>query len=86
MNRRCPSANTMSNARVDLPEPDTPVTTFSCRSGIESDRFFRLFSRAPSMRNSVGITAAACPNGATGCPYRAASSAASGMASTSSNE
>ena len=29
MKRRWPSAKTMSKARVDLPEPETPVTTLS---------------------------------------------------------
>ncbi len=47
MNRRWPSAKTISKARVDLPEPDTPVTTVSSRCGMLSEIFFRLFSRAP---------------------------------------
>ena len=35
--------------KVDLPEPDTPVTTISLPSGNSTLRFFRLFSSAPVM-------------------------------------
>src|SRR5947208_10279241 len=45
--RRCPSANKMSNARVDLPEPLKPVITTSCSRGILTSMFLRLCSRAP---------------------------------------
>src|ERR1044071_7141635 len=48
--RRCPSAKTMSNASVLLPEPLTPVTTTNCPRGISTVTFLRLCSRAPWMR------------------------------------
>src|SRR5581483_4157494 len=37
----------MSKARVDLPEPLTPVTTVSAFSGISMSIFLRLFCFAP---------------------------------------
>src|SRR5712692_6789157 len=37
----------VSNARLDLPEPDSPVTTISLSRGISSDTFLRLCTRAP---------------------------------------
>ena len=37
----------MSLTKVDLPEPETPVTTVITPSGNTTSRFFRLFSRAP---------------------------------------
>ena len=46
-NRRWPSANRMSNATVDLPEPLNPVITTSCSRGILRSMFLRLCSRAP---------------------------------------
>ena len=46
-NRRCPSAKTISNASVLLPEPLTPVTTTNFPRGMAMLRFFRLCSRAP---------------------------------------
>src|SRR3954470_19527067 len=52
MNRRWPSANTMSKARGDLPDPETPVTTLSGRWGIVSERLLRLFALAPRIPNS----------------------------------
>ncbi len=41
------SLATMSLIRLDLPEPDTPLTTTNWPSGISTSRFCRLFSRAP---------------------------------------
>src|SRR5262245_36487722 len=37
----------VSNARLDLPEPDSPVTTTSRSRGISSEMFLRLWTRAP---------------------------------------
>src|SRR5262245_11245201 len=37
----------VSNARLDLPEPERPVTTTSRSRGISSEMFFRLWTRAP---------------------------------------
>src|SRR6185295_11413689 len=37
----------VSNARLDLPEPESPVTTISLSRGISSEMFFRLWTRAP---------------------------------------
>src|SRR5581483_4978174 len=37
----------VSNARLDLPEPDSPVTTMSWSRGISIDTFLRLWTRAP---------------------------------------
>src|SRR5262249_44008136 len=36
-----------SKARLDLPEPESPVTTMSLSRGISTDMFFRLCTRAP---------------------------------------
>src|SRR2546428_6640345 len=47
---RCPSAKTVSKARVDLPDPDRPVTTTSWSRGMSIERFLRLCSRAPRIR------------------------------------
>ena len=44
--RRCPSANTTSNASELLPEPLGPVTTVSLPCGISTDTSLRLCSRA----------------------------------------
>src|SRR5947209_19238253 len=54
MYRHCPSANRVSNARDDLPEPGTPVATVSRSCGISTEMFLRLFCRAPSMRRAGG--------------------------------
>src|SRR2546427_9769165 len=54
MYRHCPSANRVSNASDDLPEPETPVTTVSRSCGISTEMFLRLFCRAPSMRRAGG--------------------------------
>ena len=45
--RRWPSWNKVSNARLDLPEPDGPVTTVKRSSGISQSMPFRLCVRAP---------------------------------------
>src|SRR5262249_13924851 len=37
----------VSNARLDLPEPESPVTTISLSRGISTEMFFRLCTRAP---------------------------------------
>src|SRR5215813_15070653 len=37
----------VSKARLDLPEPESPVTTMSLSRGISTDMFFRLCTRAP---------------------------------------
>ena len=43
----CPSAYKVSNASVDLPEPDKPVITTSLFLGITTSMFFKLCNRAP---------------------------------------
>lgn len=40
----------VSKTRLDLPEPDTPVTTVSARCGTSQRISRRLWVRAPSMR------------------------------------
>src|SRR4051795_1516907 len=51
--RRCPSAKIVSNARLDLPEPDKPVKTISASRGRSRLTSRRLCSRAPrTMRRS----------------------------------
>ena len=42
-----PSANRVSNASEDLPEPEIPVITTSFPRGISTEMFFRLFTLAP---------------------------------------
>ena len=37
----------MSNARLDFPEPESPVTTISLSRGISTEMFLRLCTRAP---------------------------------------
>src|ERR1700722_7255328 len=37
----------VSNARLDLPDPETPVTTVIAFCGISKLMFFRLWTRAP---------------------------------------
>src|SRR5206468_1693088 len=54
MYRHCPSANRVSNASDDLPDPETPVTTVSRSWGISTEMFLRLFCRAPAMRRAGG--------------------------------
>ena len=53
MKRRWPSAKTMSKARVDLPEPETPVMTVVLLCAISQEMFLRLFCRAPFMRKTL---------------------------------
>ena len=43
----CPSAYIVSNAKLLLPDPDTPVITISLFLGSSKDTFFKLFSLAP---------------------------------------
>src|SRR3954471_18768077 len=47
--RRWPSAYSVSKARDDLPEPETPVSTTNLSRGISTSTPFRLCSRAPLM-------------------------------------
>src|SRR4029077_13239276 len=37
----------VSKARLDLPEPDSPVITMSLSRGISTEMFLRLWTRAP---------------------------------------
>jgi hypothetical protein len=54
MKRHCPSAKSVSKAKEDLPEPDTPVITVTRSWGIATDTALRLFCRAPSIRSQGG--------------------------------
>src|SRR6266852_5472765 len=54
MYRHCPSAKTVSKAREDLPEPETPVMTVTRSWGMARETFFRLFCLAPSIRSQRG--------------------------------
>ena len=45
--RRCPSAYSVSKARLDFPDPDRPVMTTSRSRGSETVTSFKLCSRAP---------------------------------------
>src|SRR5215475_13282817 len=45
--RRWPSAKIVSKARLDLPEPDSPVNTIMASLGRSSETSLRLCSRAP---------------------------------------
>ena len=47
--RLCPSANKVSNANDDLPEPEIPVTTVNLLRGISTVIFLRLLTFAPFM-------------------------------------
>src|SRR5688500_13168982 len=49
MYRRCPSAYRVSKARLDLPDPETPVRTTNFFLGISTVTFLRLCCRAPVM-------------------------------------
>ncbi len=40
----------MSNAKLDLPEPDKPVITTNSLRGITTSRFFKLWICAPFIR------------------------------------
>src|SRR5947208_543907 len=48
----------VSNARLDLPEPDSPVTTTRRSRGISSETFLRLCTRAPC--TATVVRAVAC--------------------------
>src|SRR5579871_4083049 len=43
----------VSNARLDLPEPESPVTTTSLSRGISTEMFLRLCTRAPCTKMVV---------------------------------
>src|SRR6185295_12373118 len=43
----------VSNARLDFPEPDSPVITTRLSRGISTDTFFRLWTRAPWIATDV---------------------------------
>src|ERR1700712_89353 len=45
----------VSKARLDLPEPDRPVSTVSVSRGISTSTFLRLCSRAPRMEMFFSI-------------------------------
>src|SRR5919202_1841586 len=47
----------VSNARLDLPEPDSPVTTTRRSRGISSETFLRLCTRAPCTATVVRAAA-----------------------------
>src|SRR4051794_21632444 len=51
----------VSNARLDLPEPERPVTTTSRSRGISTETFFRLCTRAPSTAIVVRTAPRAAP-------------------------
>src|SRR5258706_8954894 len=55
--RRWPSAKIVSNARLDLPEPDSPVKTIIAFRGRSRLTSRRLCSRAPRMinRSATGL-------------------------------
>src|SRR5436190_19231544 len=48
----------VSNARLDLPEPDSPVTTTRRSRGISTEMFLRLWTRAPCTAMVVRAAAA----------------------------
>src|SRR5262245_17513050 len=48
----------VSNARLDLPEPESPVTTTRRSRGISSEMFLRLCTRAPC--TAIVVRGAAC--------------------------
>src|SRR5262249_14390364 len=47
----------VSNARLDLPEPESPVTTMRLSRGTSSEMFLRLCTRAPC--TAIAVRAAA---------------------------
>src|SRR5262244_3561432 len=49
----------VSNARLDLPEPESPVTTIRLSRGISSEMFLRLWTRAPC--TAIVLRAVALP-------------------------
>src|ERR1700683_4706263 len=56
----------VSNARLDLPEPETPVTTVIALCGIWKLTFFRLCTRAP--RTTIASCDSGCTIAVTGVP------------------
>jgi len=59
---RCASAALVSNTSVDLPDPDTPVTTVSARLGTLTVMSLRLCCLAPVTRMaSAGMDASFLP-------------------------
>ena len=62
-NLRCPSANRISNASVDLPEPLKPVITTIWSRGILTLMLFRLCSRAPWIEIAPFVCTRAIPRG-----------------------
>src|SRR5262249_7570016 len=44
----------VSNARLDLPDPESPVTTTRLSRGISTEMFLRLWTRAPCPAMVVG--------------------------------
>src|SRR5689334_24890539 len=46
----------VSNARLDLPEPERPVTTVRLLRGISTEMFFRLWTRAPCTATVVRMS------------------------------
>src|SRR5262249_40670743 len=51
----------VSNARLDLPEPDSPVTTMRRSRGISTVMFLRLCTRAPCTATVVRAAALGAP-------------------------
>src|SRR3990167_2439722 len=51
----------MSNANVDLPEPDTPVTTLNLPRGISTDKDLRLCSFAFTIRMELDVSTTPAP-------------------------
>src|SRR6185369_6845526 len=47
----------VSNARLDLPDPDSPVTTTRRSRGISTEMFLRLWTRAPCTATVVRAAA-----------------------------
>src|SRR5215469_3452232 len=58
----------VSKARLDLPEPDSPVITTSFSRGMSSEMFLRLCSRAPRTAMCVCVKASLPQLAAEGCP------------------
>src|SRR4051794_26200905 len=56
----------VSNARLDLPEPERPVTTTRLSRGISSDTFLRLWTPAPL--TATVVRGAACGAGGAAFP------------------
>src|ERR1700723_2135783 len=58
MYRLWPSAYSVSNARLDFPDPETPVTTVIALCGMVTSMVLRLWTRAPRTRISSASAAA----------------------------